>query len=78
MLVTVADATWNGESIIPDPDVRWKVGVNSRWAFAPSHNPTTLAVSTHGAEMNPNPDGPGFIYGADRPHGEYGLMVEKQ
>ena len=78
VLVTTVDATWNGESVLPNPDNPWKVGVISRWAFAPTHNPTTLAVSTRGAEMDPNPDGPGFIDGADLPHGEYGLMVEKQ
>ena len=77
IMVTIEDALEDGTSVI-DADIQWWKGQVSRWAFAPTDNPTKMVVSTHWKEHEWIESTQEWIDSTENPSGDYWLEVEKQ
>lgn len=77
IMLTVEDALHDGESILAT-DEHWWQGLVSRWAFAPTDNPSRMVVSPHWEELEWIEQDQQWVDSTTYPDGNYWLTVEKQ
>ena len=77
IMVTVGDASEDGNSIL-DTDEHWWKGQVSRWAFAPTDDPARMVVSPHWEEHEWIEQDQQWVNNSEFPDGDYWLTVEKQ